>query len=98
MSDLSVLNKCVKQMFAKEDVIKVMSSLTYIPLTCMCVVTLWTAAHQAPLSVEFSRQQYLSELPFPSPGDLPDSGTEPGSLMSSALAGGFFSFLTTSGT
>ena len=36
-----------------------------------------TVAHQAPLSIEFSRQEYGSELPFPSPGDLPDSGIEP---------------------
>ena len=40
-------------------------------------VTLWTVAHQAPLSMEFSRQEYWSGLPFPSPGDLPDSGIEP---------------------
>ena len=36
-------------------------------------------AHQAPLSMEFSRQEYESGLPFPSPGDLPDRGIEPGS-------------------
>ena len=40
---------------------------------------LWTVAHQAPLSLEFSRQEYWSGLPFPSPGDRPDPGTEPGS-------------------
>ena len=40
-------------------------------------VTLWTAAHQAPLSMRFSRQGYWSRLPFPSPGDLPDPGIEP---------------------
>ena len=41
--------------------------------------TPWTAVHasQAPLSVGFSRQEYWSGLPFPSPGDLPDSGIEP---------------------
>ena len=39
----------------------------------------WTVAHQAPLSMEFSRQEYWSGLPFPAPGDLPDSGIEPGS-------------------
>ena len=37
----------------------------------------WTVAHQAPLSTEFSRQEYCSGLPFPSPGDLPDTGIEP---------------------
>ena len=36
--------------------------------------TPWTVAHQVPLSVEFSRQEYWSGLPFPSPGDLPDTG------------------------
>ena len=40
---------------------------------------LWTVAHQAALSVEFYRQEYWSGLPFPSPGDLPDPGIEPGS-------------------
>ena len=39
----------------------------------------WTVAHQAPLSIEFSRQEYWSGLPCPSPGDLPDPGMEPGS-------------------
>ena len=40
-------------------------------------VTPWTVAYQAPLSMEFSRQEYWSGLPFPSPGDLPDPGIEP---------------------
>ena len=39
----------------------------------------WTGAHQAPLSMGFSRKEYLSGLPFPSPGDLPNPGFEPGS-------------------
>ena len=39
----------------------------------------WTVAYTAPLSMEFSRQEYWSGLPFPSPGDLPDPGIEPGS-------------------
>ena len=39
--------------------------------------TLWTVAHQAPLSMGFSRQEYWSGLPFPSPGDLPDPGIKP---------------------
>ena len=41
-------------------------------------VTPWTVADQALLSMGFSRQEYWSGLPFPSPGDLPDSGIEPG--------------------
>ena len=39
--------------------------------------TPWTVAPQAPLSMGFSRQEYWSGLPFPSPGDLPDPGIEP---------------------
>ena len=39
--------------------------------------TPWTVAHQAPLSMGFSRQEYWSGLPFPSPGDLPGPGIEP---------------------
>ena len=41
--------------------------------------TPWTVAHQASPSMRFSRQEYWSGLPFPSPGDLPDPGIEPGS-------------------
>ena len=57
--------------------------------------TLWTRAHQAPLSMEFSRQEYWSLLPFPAPGDLPDPAIESTSLTSGVLVGGFF---TTSAT
>ena len=52
--------------------------------------TPWTVAHQAPLSEEFSRQDYWSGLPFPTLGDLPSEGIEPASLASPALAGEFF--------
>ena len=52
--------------------------------------TPWTAAHQALLSREFPRQEYWSGMPFLPPGDLPDPGIEPMSLMLLALAGGFF--------
>ena len=54
--------------------------------------TLWTIAHQAPLSMGFSRHEYWSGLPCPSPGDLPPLGIEP---VSPVLAGRFF---TTSAT
>ena len=50
----------------------------------------WTVAHQAPLSVGFSRQEYWSGLPCLPPGDLPKQGIELTSLTSPALAGGFF--------
>ena len=46
--------------------------------SCLTLATPWTAAHQVPLSVGFSRQEYWSGLSFPSPGDLPDPGIEPG--------------------
>ena len=53
-------------------------------------VTPWTVAHQVPPSMEFSRQEYWSGLPFPSPGDLPDPGIEPrlwaDSLLSEPMA------------
>ena len=52
--------------------------------------TPWTVAHQAPLFMEFSRQEYWSELPYPSPGDLPNSEIKLVFLTSPALAGGFF--------
>jgi len=50
-------------------------------------VTPWTVAHQAPLSMEFPRQEHWSGLPFPSPGDLSNLAME---SVSPALAGGFF--------
>ena len=51
-------------------------------------MTPWTVAHQAPLSMGFSRQEYWSGLPFPSPGDLPNPGIKPGSpaLQADALS------------
>ena len=57
--------------------------------------TLWTVTHQAPLSMGFSRKEYWSGLPCTPPGDLPDAGIEPTSLMSPALAGRFFTISTT---
>ena len=52
--------------------------------------TLWTVAHQVPLSMGFSRQEYWSGLPCPPPGDCPDLGIKLESLTSPALAGKFF--------
>ena len=74
-------------------------------LKCSCVLShfshvqlfasLWTEAYQAPLSMGLSRKGYWSGLPCPPPGDLPDPGIFPTSLMSLALAGGFFITSTT---
>ena len=66
--------------------------------TLRCVrffATPWTVAHQAPLSMGFSQQEYWSGLPFLPPGDLPDLGIKLTSPESPALAGRFF---TTSAT
>ena len=67
-----------------------LSSFSHVRLS----ETPWTVACQAPLSLGFSRQEYWSGLLCPPPGDLPDPGIEPASLMSPTLEGGFF---TTSG-
>ena len=70
-----------------------------LPIDCVCVhvychvqlfVVPWTIARQAPLSTGFPRQKYWSGLPFPSPGDLLDSGIKLTSLVPPALAGRFF--------
>ena len=69
----------------------------YLDVVCVCVfshvqlfATPRTIAFQDPLSMEFSRQEYWSRLPFPSPGDLPNPGIKPTSPASPALAGRFF--------
>ena len=49
--------------------------------SCLTFVTPWTVGCQAPLSMGFPRQEYWSGLQFPSPGDLPDPGTEPRSAL-----------------
>ena len=61
-------------------------SLSHVQL----FVTPWTTAHQAPLSMGFSRQEYWNGLPFLPPGNLPDPGIKPKSPKSPALVGGFF--------
>ena len=63
----------------------VRGNLTYgglVPESCPTFATRWTVAHQPPLSMGFLRQEYWSVLPFPSPGDLPDPGINPGLLHS----------------
>ena len=76
-----------------------MQNIACVQLSCFSHVRLCsipcTVAHQAPLSIGFSKQEYWSGLSCPPPGDLPNPGIEPASLMSPALAGGF---LTTSAT
>ena len=72
------------QKWARPEQACMLSHFSYVQL----FATPWTAAHQALLSREFSRQEYWSGMPFLPPGDLPDPGIEP---VSPALAGGFFS-------
>ena len=57
---------------------------------CLILCDPRTAAHQAPLSMRFSRQEYWSGLPFPPPGELPNPGIEATSTVSPVLAGEFF--------
>ena len=68
-------------------------------LVCVCTCVLstvqlfaspWTVAHQAALSMEFSRQEYRSGLPFPPLGDLPNPEIKPASPVAPAMQGGFF--------
>ena len=64
---------------------------------CPTLTTWWTIPYQARLPIWFSRQEYLSGLPFPIPGDLPDPGIELGSptlQAVSCIAGGFFTWLS----
>ena len=76
-----------------------MGQYTWTPCVCVnvCVLicvwffpVLWTVGHQAPQSMVFSRQEYLHGWPFPVPGDFPDPGLKPESLVSSALADWLF--------
>ena len=73
--------------------------LLFCVLSCFIglqlIVTPWTVAFQAPLSMEFSRENYWSRLPFPTPGNLHDPGIKPMSLLSPALAGRRFTISAT---
>ena len=72
--------------FSLEGSLCMLSCLSHVQL----FATLWTVAHQAPLSMGFSKQEYWNGLSCPPPGDLSHPGIEPTSLMSPALAGRFF--------
>ena len=63
-----------------------LSHFSHVPLFAI----LWTVAHEAPLSMGFSRPEHWSGLPCPPAGELPELGMEPKSLMSLVPAGGFF--------
>ena len=80
---LSRENKRDKQLAKQRNVCVCARSLNRI------FVTPQTVTHQVPSSMEFSRQEYWSGFPIPTPGDLPNSGIKPTSCASPALAGGF---------
>ena len=69
----SMRNKLIKKTTINRNIILVLQSFSCVQL----FVTPWTVAHQASLSVEFSRQEYWSRLSFPSPGDLPEPRIKP---------------------
>ena len=78
MMSLPVINTVI---ILLRSLIKFISTFVKVKVKSLSGVrlfaTLWTIAHQAPPSVGFSRQEYWSGLPFPSPGNLPDPGIEP---------------------
>ena len=100
-----IYNLCLGYSVAHQVCTGIMSKkTTYLNLNMwMCTqslshvqhfVTPWTVTCQAPLSMGFSRQGYGSGVLFPSSGNLPDPGNKPASLVSPALAGGFFTTYT----
>ena len=71
----------------RKQIVKCKCVSVLVAKSCPTLATPWTVVCKAPQSMGFSRQEYWSGLPFPSPGDLPDPGIEPGSL---ALQADFF--------
>ena len=67
-----------------------MCTVCSVTHSCPTLCNPWTTAHQDHLSMEFSRQEYWSGSPFPTPGNLPNPGIELMSFAYPALAGGFF--------
>ena len=99
---LSLQSKGLSRVFSNTTVQKCQffGAQQLVSFTLLCSVmsnsaTLWTAAYQGPLFMEFSRQDYWSGLPFPTLGDLPHPGIEPTSLESFALADEIFLFFLT---
>ena len=69
-------------------------TVSLVAQSCPTLCDPWTVACQAPLYMEFFRQEYWCGLPFPAPGDLPNPGIEPVFFTSPALAGSFFTAST----
>ena len=81
---------CVQLLSLVQFFVTVAYGLDYGPWTVVMGCLSWTVAHQVPLSVGFSGQEYWSGVPFPSAGDLPKPGIELVSLVAPALADKFF--------
>ena len=75
LSAMKFLKNCVQDNLATPSLINISVSCSVMSDS----MTPWTVTCQAPLSMEFSRQEYCSGLPFPIPGDLPNPGIKPGS-------------------
>ena len=88
---MSTESRHYKSSFINNDCTNVLSHFSHVRF----FMTLWTAACQAPLSMGLFKQEYWSGLSCPPPGDLPSPGIKLMSLMSPALAGGFFTTSTT---
>ena len=85
-TDLPNLSLYLKGVWGWQERVKHILESESVTQLCLAFATPWIVACQAPLSMEFFRQEYWSGQPFSSPGDLPNPGMEP----TSALAGGFF--------
>jgi len=83
-SMMNIYSQWVELLYQNDRALYIWSKLTIVKVKSLSrvrlFVTPWTVAYQAPSSMEFSRQEDWSGLPFPSPGDLPDLRIESGSL------------------
>jgi len=78
--NLAVIQGSLKHSFGPEVINFGGGGGGLVAKSCLTLATPWTVACQAPLPVGFSRQEYWSGLPFPSPGDLPNPGIKPSLL------------------
>ena len=74
---MKIAERNINNLRYADDTPLMAESKSEIAQSCPTLRDPWTIAHQAPPSMGFSRQEYWSGLPFPSPGDLPDPGIEP---------------------
>ena len=96
LSHRVLFSKCIRVTFPAQSLaITCMHAACYIAQSCTTLVTLRTVVNQALLSMGFPRQKYQNGLSFPTPGNLPDPGMKPVSLLSPTLAGRFFTTCVT---